>query len=60
MGWDEEQEILAREAVQKQADNPVSEELRELYNGNPASYWDEFYANVKGELFSVLIVDWWR
>lgn len=52
--WDDEQEVLAQAAVKKQADTPVPDELRELYNAQPASYWDEFYANVKGELSSCI------
>lgn len=26
----------------------VPPELQEEYNANPASFWDSFYANVKG------------
>lgn len=48
VGWDEEQDRIAQEMVAKQAAVPVSEELQELYNGDPKAYWDEFYAQVKG------------
>lgn len=48
VGWDEEQDRIAQEMVAKQAAVPVSEELQELYNGDPKAYWDDFYAQVKG------------
>jgi tRNAThr (cytosine32-N3)-methyltransferase len=47
--WDEEQEKLAQQAVEKQMTMAVPPELQEEYNANPASFWDTFYANVKGE-----------
>lgn len=31
---------------------PVALELQDEYNADPASYWDDFYANVKGALFT--------
>jgi hypothetical protein len=46
--WDDEQEAIALACVEKQASNPVEDDLRDLYNAEPASFWDAFYANNKG------------
>jgi hypothetical protein len=46
--WDEEQEQLARAAVERQMSAAVPLDLQEEYNADPASFWDSFYANVKG------------
>lgn len=48
--WDEEQELIALAKVEEQRLSPVSDELRLQYNADPASYWDVFYAQMKGEL----------
>lgn len=53
--WDEEQEQLAQAAVEKQMSMAVPPELQEEYNANPASFWDTFYANVKGERYVYLV-----
>ena len=50
--WDEEQEKLAQAAVEKQMSMAVPPELQEEYNGNPASFWASFYANVKDGFFN--------
>ena len=52
--WGQEQEEIARIAIAKQMSNPVALELQQEYNANPASYWDEFYSNVKGRLVAPL------
>lgn len=52
MDWDDEQEAIALAAVEQQANVPVPDEQRDLYNANPASFWDSFYANMKGASFS--------
>ena len=48
--WDQEQEDSAQIRIAKQMTAPVSLELQAEYNANPAAYWDDFYANVKGPL----------
>lgn len=48
--WDEEQDSIALAAVERQMASPVSDELREVYNNAPASFWDTFYAGNKGSL----------
>ncbi|KAI5479333.1 hypothetical protein MNV49_003852 [Pseudohyphozyma bogoriensis] len=55
--WDrvdytDEQAQLAEETVAKQAANAVPDDLKQLYNADPASYWDEFYARVKDGFFN--------
>lgn len=44
----EEQESHARAAVERQQATKVPDEIAELLNGDPASYWDKFYSTVKG------------
>lgn len=46
--WDEEQENIALEKVEKQKINPVKEEVKDLLNKDPAGFWDEFYAKHTG------------
>lgn len=53
--WDDEQEAIALAAVEQQANVPVPDELRDLYNANPAFFWDSFYANMKGEFLLWLL-----
>lgn len=47
----EEQEMHAKLAVEKQAITKVTAEVAEVLNGDPASFWDAFYSQVKGLLF---------
>ena len=47
--WDQEQEEYAQERVAQQMQTAVPAEIQQELNENPASYWDQFYANVKGE-----------
>lgn len=42
---------MAQAAVERQMAQAVPPELQEQYNADPASYWDTFYANMKGQCF---------
>lgn len=46
--WGAEQELMALDAVEKQKAMPVPHGLQLKFNGDPASYWDKFYLNMKG------------
>ncbi|ODV94706.1 hypothetical protein PACTADRAFT_50566 [Pachysolen tannophilus NRRL Y-2460] len=49
--WGEEQRQEAEAKIAKQYDAPVDEFDKNLYNSNPARYWDIFYKNTKGNFF---------
>ncbi|KAM0749693.1 methyltransferase [Meredithblackwellia eburnea MCA 4105] len=49
--WDDNQDQLAKQMVQQQAEDPVPQELQQLYNADPKSFWDNFYAINKEEFF---------
>lgn len=49
--WGEEQRLEAETLIQKQHENPVEAFDKELYNGNPAKYWDIFYKSHKENFF---------
>ncbi|KAK9465442.1 S-adenosyl-L-methionine-dependent methyltransferase [Lipomyces arxii] len=49
--WGEEQEIIAREQLEKQKQSPVSNFDKKLYMSNPSRYWDLFYRNNKANFF---------
>ncbi|KAI9487413.1 MAG: S-adenosyl-L-methionine-dependent methyltransferase [Benjaminiella poitrasii] len=49
--WDEEQEKMAKEAVNTQLENPVPLEEQEQYYKNPAEYWNEFYEKNENRFF---------
>ncbi|KAI5953316.1 ABP140 [Candida jiufengensis] len=49
--WGAEQIEQAEQLIKKQYDNPVREFDKNLYNSNPARYWDIFYKNNKENFF---------
>ena len=49
--WGEEQVEQANEKILEQKKFPVSDFDKQLYNGNPARYWDIFYKNNKENFF---------
>lgn len=49
--WGEEQISAAEEKIQKQYNDPVPDFDKNLYNSNPARYWDIFYKNNKENFF---------
>ncbi|ORX85625.1 methyltransferase [Basidiobolus meristosporus CBS 931.73] len=49
--WDSDQEKQAKEKVAKQAENPVSDELKEKYDAEAANFWDKFYAKNENKFF---------
>ncbi|CAD6563739.1 MAG: hypothetical protein CYPHOPRED_000053 [Cyphobasidiales sp. Tagirdzhanova-0007] len=49
--WGEDQEIVAREAIQAQKLVPVSPDEQERLNATPERFWDKFYANVADTFF---------
>ncbi|KAK9368315.1 S-adenosyl-L-methionine-dependent methyltransferase [Lipomyces kononenkoae] len=49
--WDEEQEVLAQQKLEKQRENPVNDFDKKLYMSNPSRYWDLFYRNNKSNFF---------
>ncbi|ODV92823.1 hypothetical protein CANCADRAFT_1418 [Tortispora caseinolytica NRRL Y-17796] len=48
---DDEQMKLAEEKIATQKENPVTEFNKNLYNKNPARYWDLFYKNNENKFF---------
>ncbi|SCV66995.1 BQ2448_5641 [Microbotryum intermedium] len=46
--WDKEQQQQAQAAIERQKLDAVPSELQQIYNADPAAYWDGFYKNVKG------------
>lgn len=49
--WGEEQVKEAQELISKQYDDPVRDFDKQLYNSNPAKYWDIFYKNNRENFF---------
>ncbi|CCD24937.1 LOW QUALITY PROTEIN: tRNA(Thr) (cytosine(32)-N(3))-methyltransferase NDAI_0E01210 [Naumovozyma dairenensis CBS 421] len=49
--WGEEQIQEAQEKIKEQMKNPVPDFDKNLYNSNPARYWDIFYKNNKENFF---------
>ena len=49
--WGEEQIKQAQELISKQYDHPVKEFDKNLYNSNPAKYWDLFYKHNRENFF---------
>lgn len=49
--WGEEQIEDAMKKIEEQKSHPVAEFDKNLYNGNPARYWDIFYKNNKENFF---------
>ncbi|GAA5849143.1 hypothetical protein JCM3766R1_006361 [Sporobolomyces carnicolor] len=49
--WDPELEQFAVEAVERQRQSPVPQELQDKLNANPAAQWDQFYAHNKDNFF---------
>lgn len=49
--WGEEQVKQAQELISKQYDDPVRDFDKQLYNSNPAKYWDIFYKNNRENFF---------
>ncbi|KAF3985547.1 hypothetical protein FT663_05034 [Candidozyma haemuli var. vulneris] len=49
--WGEEQVKQAEELISKQYDSPVKDFDKNLYNSNPAKYWDIFYRNNRENFF---------
>ena len=49
--WGEEQVREAEAKIVKQYENPVNDFDKNLYNKNPARYWDIFYKNNKENFF---------
>lgn len=49
--WGEEQVREAQEKISKQYEAPVKDFDKQLYNGNPAKYWDIFYKNNRENFF---------
>ena len=52
--WGEEQIKQAQELISKQYDHPVKEFDKNLYNSNPAKYWDLFYKHNR-EIFLKIV-----
>ncbi|KAI5959573.1 ABP140 [Candida pseudojiufengensis] len=49
--WGQEQIEQAQSLIAKQYDDPVKEFDKNLYNSNPAKYWDIFYKNNRENFF---------
>lgn len=49
--WGEEQIKQAEELISKQYDHPVKDFDKNLYNSNPAKYWDIFYKHNQENFF---------
>lgn len=49
--WGEEQVKQAEELIAKQYEQPVKDFDKQLFNSNPAKYWDIFYKNNKENFF---------
>ncbi|KAJ3330872.1 hypothetical protein HDU76_004638 [Blyttiomyces sp. JEL0837] len=49
--WDEEQEQEALQVIEKQALQPVPDNLRDHYNTEAAGYWDKFYSLHTNQFF---------
>lgn len=49
--WGEEQIQQAQELIAKQYDHPVKDFDKNLYNSNPAKYWDIFYKHNQENFF---------
>lgn len=49
--WGEEQVEDAMKKIEEQKSHPVADFDKNLYNGNPARYWDIFYKNNKENFF---------
>lgn len=49
--WGEEQIKEAEEKIRTQYENPVPDFDKQLYNSNPARYWDIFYKNNRENFF---------
>ncbi|RKP29286.1 methyltransferase [Metschnikowia bicuspidata] len=49
--WGQEQIDDAERLIAKQYEQPVNEFNKELYNSNPAKYWDNFYRHNKENFF---------
>lgn len=49
--WGEEQREEAQRQLEAQAQTPVPEFDKNLYNSNPAKYWNQFYSNNREKFF---------
>ncbi|GAO50661.1 hypothetical protein G7K_4783-t1 [Saitoella complicata NRRL Y-17804] len=49
--WGPEQEATALESIERQLQDPVPEQDKERYNGDPASFWDAFYSQHNENFF---------
>jgi len=49
--WGEEQKLEAERQLAEQKQTPVSDFDKNLYNSNPAKYWDQFYRNNREKFF---------
>lgn len=52
--WGEEQIQQAKELISKQYEHPVKEFDKNLYNSNPAKYWDIFYKHNKENFLKIV------
>ncbi|KAG7196015.1 uncharacterized protein KQ657_000022 [Scheffersomyces spartinae] len=49
--WGEEQVEEMKKLIEKQYDHPVKDFDKQMYNANPAKYWDIFYKNNRENFF---------
>lgn len=49
--WGEDHLQYARDLIAKQHENPVKDFDKQMYNANPAKYWDIFYRNNRENFF---------